>query len=177
LRLWFSPVGNDSHSGHTGAEFLPQRSGVTLKDNAEELLTNVMAAVAGSKAAELDAKMSEALRNILFGPTMKEDLASRNIFRGRELNVPTCGGVAKCLGLTAHAQVCSGQKLASVHAAVVHMRTAWYTELLVLHVRCLAAMHEAMHECGRLHCLSCMYVVWQPWMNVGGCTKSTRWCA
>ena len=50
-------------------------------------------------ASEIDGKLSDALRNFLFGRAEGEDLVGRNIFRGRELGVPTYAGVAQCFGL------------------------------------------------------------------------------
>lgn len=80
--------------------------GVSVKPGANALLENVLQQVATNKAAEMDGKMSDALRNILFGPTFQEDLASRNIFRGRDLNVGTYGFVAKCFGKKVNQAVC-----------------------------------------------------------------------
>lgn len=56
-------------------------------------------------AGELDGKMSESLRDILFGIEMSEDLCSRNIFRGRDLHIPSYAGLAECYGLVPDNQV------------------------------------------------------------------------
>jgi len=72
---------------------------LTYKPNANTLLSNIMLQLSTTKANEVDGKLSDALRNFLFGRDMGEDLAGRNIFRGRELGIPTYGGLAKCYGL------------------------------------------------------------------------------
>ena len=59
-----------------------------------------------TSANEIDGKLSDALRDFLFGRDMGEDLAGRNIFRGRELGVPTYGGVAQCFGTPVDTTVC-----------------------------------------------------------------------
>ena len=60
-------------------------------------LARLLTAVAGTPANEIDGKFSSALRNSLFG-MFGEDLASRNLFRGRELGVPGYAALAKCFG-------------------------------------------------------------------------------
>eukprot|EP00892_Ulva_mutabilis_P004032 jgi/Ulvmu1/1/UM001_0001.1 len=83
----------------------PAAPSVTYKSNANTLLSNIMLQLSTTSANEIDGKLSDALRNFLFGRDMGEDLAGRNIFRGRELGVPTYGGVAECFGLEADATV------------------------------------------------------------------------
>ena len=83
----------------------PSRPTVTYKANANSLLSNIMLQLSTTSANEVDGKLSDALRNFLFGRDMGEDLAGRNIFRGRELGVPTYAGVAECFGRTADATV------------------------------------------------------------------------
>eukprot|EP00892_Ulva_mutabilis_P000477 jgi/Ulvmu1/1042/UM104_0028.1 len=80
----------------TGADASPT---VSYRSDANTVISNIMLQLSTTPAAEIDGKLSDALRNFLFGPDMGEDLAGRNIFRGRELGVPTYGGVAQCFGL------------------------------------------------------------------------------
>lgn len=51
-------------------------------------------------AGELDGRMSESLRDILFGLDMSHDLCSANIFRARDLHLPSYAGIAQCYGVT-----------------------------------------------------------------------------
>eukprot|EP00892_Ulva_mutabilis_P008880 jgi/Ulvmu1/6364/UM290_0001.1 len=51
-------------------------------------------------ANEIDGRLSDALRNFLFGRSEGQDLAGRNIFRSRELGLPTYAGMAECFGIT-----------------------------------------------------------------------------
>ena len=73
---------------------------VTYKANAEINIANIMSKLSTTRANEIDGKLSDALRNFLFGHDEAQDLAGRNIFRGRELGVPTYEGMAKCYGTT-----------------------------------------------------------------------------
>jgi hypothetical protein len=75
--------------------------GVGYKANANALLEDIC-----TQASALDGKLSNALRNILFGREMQEDLCARNIFRGRDLAMPSYAGVATCFGVTPDATVC-----------------------------------------------------------------------
>ena len=50
-----------------------------------------------SLANEIDGKFSDTLRNFLFG-TVLEDLFSRNVFRGRDMQVPQYDELAACFG-------------------------------------------------------------------------------
>lgn len=56
------------------------------------------------QAAERDGKFSDALRNVLFGPqngtAFGEDLASRNIYRGRDLGYGSWASLVECWGTT-----------------------------------------------------------------------------
>ena len=47
---------------------------------------------------EIDGRFSDALRNTLFGE-FGEDLASRNLFRGREVGIEGYSGLARCFGI------------------------------------------------------------------------------
>eukprot|EP00892_Ulva_mutabilis_P006087 jgi/Ulvmu1/3850/UM018_0067.1 len=82
---------------------------VTYKAGAEAALGNIMTQLATSSANHIDGKLSDALRNFLFGREEGEDLAGRNIAlaaaRGRELGIPTYGGHAECFGTAADASV------------------------------------------------------------------------
>eukprot|EP00892_Ulva_mutabilis_P011613 jgi/Ulvmu1/8824/UM049_0004.1 len=86
-------------------DFFLERSGttsmprVTYRPDANSVVSNIMLQLSTTVANEIDGKLSDALRNFLFGRDMGEDLAGRNIFRGRDLGVPTYAGVAECFGL------------------------------------------------------------------------------
>lgn len=79
------------------------RPSVAYKDNADAMVSNIMQQLSTSSANEIDGKLSDALRNMLFD--LGEDLAGRNIFRGRDLGLPTYAGLAECYGTTPNAQV------------------------------------------------------------------------
>lgn len=79
---------------------------VTYKSNSDSLLTEIMQKLSTTTANEIDGKLSDALRNDLFGHGEGEDLAGRNIFRGRDLGIPTYAGLAECFGIKHDAKVC-----------------------------------------------------------------------
>ena len=83
----------------------PAAPAVTYKASAEADITSIMMKLSTTKANEIDGKLSDALRNELFGRSEGQDLAGRNIFRGRELGLPTYAGLAECYGTTPDAQV------------------------------------------------------------------------
>lgn len=89
---------------------------ITYRDDAESDITNIMTQLSTTRANEVDGKLSDALRNFLFGHEDAEDLAGRNIFRGRELGIPTYGGLAACFGLEHDATVCHAAALAAAPA-------------------------------------------------------------
>lgn len=78
---------------------------IAVKDDAEDNIELILMGFCTEPSAELDGKMSDALRNAPFGKNFQEDLASRNIFRGRDLSVPSYAGIAKCFGVQPDAQV------------------------------------------------------------------------
>lgn len=90
----------------------PSGISVTFRPDADNLIDRLMSNLANSKANQLDGKISDALRNTLFGrpagdnPMGGQDLVGRNIFRSREVNLPTYAGLAECFGITPDAQVC-----------------------------------------------------------------------
>jgi hypothetical protein len=85
--------------------FLEQdEASVTLRSDAEERLVELLRAVATSKANQVDGKLSDTLRNTLFG-AFGEDLASRNIFRGRDVGLVDYADIAKCYGTTPDSKV------------------------------------------------------------------------
>eukprot|EP00892_Ulva_mutabilis_P004920 jgi/Ulvmu1/27/UM001_0028.1 len=86
----------------TGPDDAPS---VTYKADAESNVANIMTKLSTTTANEIDGKLSDALRNLLFGHSEAQDLAGRNIFRGRELGVPTYAGMAECFGITPDATV------------------------------------------------------------------------
>ena len=67
-------------------------------------------AVATSRANDLDGKFADSLRNFLFGahPGRKfgEDLATRNMFRSRDVGMMDYEGLAKCYGVKPISTVC-----------------------------------------------------------------------
>ena len=73
---------------------------MTYKADAESNIANIMSKLSTTSANEIDGRLSDALRNFLFGRDEAQDLAGRNIFRGRELGVPTYEGMAECYGTT-----------------------------------------------------------------------------
>ena len=87
---------------HSGTAAKPS---VTYKDNAESNLSNIMTQLSKTKANEIDGRLSDALRNFLFGRGEGQDLAGRNIFRGRELGVPSYADLADCFGIKHDATV------------------------------------------------------------------------
>ena len=90
---------------------------VTFRSDADSLIDSLMSNLASSPANELDGAISDALRNFLFGrpgpnnPMGGQDLVGRNIFRSREVNLPTYAGLAECFGVTPDAQVRPGSSL------------------------------------------------------------------
>lgn len=85
--------------------FLEQKDGGwAMRDNANGLLDGLLSNGANNPAAERDGKLSDTLRNTLFGD-FGEDLASRNIFRGRDMDIVDYKDLAKCYGATADAAV------------------------------------------------------------------------
>eukprot|EP00892_Ulva_mutabilis_P005142 jgi/Ulvmu1/29/UM001_0030.1 len=65
-----------------------------------------MSALSTTTANEIDGRLSDALRNLLFGRSEGQDLAGRNIFRSRELGLPTYADMAECFGITPDATGC-----------------------------------------------------------------------
>lgn len=79
-------------------------AGAAAPHAANAKLDSLLAAFAASPMAAMDGRMSDVLRNTLFG-TRGIDLASFNIFRARDLGVPSYSALAKCYGVTPHEQV------------------------------------------------------------------------
>lgn len=79
--------------------FLEQDAdGVTqLKKDANQRLNQVLKSVATTPANKVDGKISDTLRNVLFG-AFGEDLASRNIFRARDVGLLSYKDMVKCYG-------------------------------------------------------------------------------
>lgn len=81
---------------------------IIYQPSADALIDDLVQTLATTTASEVDGKMSNALRNILFGindegdeSAMQQlDLCSFNIFRGRDLHIPTYAGLAECMGIT-----------------------------------------------------------------------------
>ena len=77
--------------------------GQSLKPGAETDFTRIVNGLVFTDCNEFDGRMSNALRNFLFDAG--EDLAGRNIFRGRELGIPQYNVLADCFGVTPDSEV------------------------------------------------------------------------
>jgi hypothetical protein len=66
-----------------------------LKDDAQQRLDELLNAVATTPANKVDGKISNTLRNVLFG-AFGEDLASRNIFRARDVGMVSYRQLTEC---------------------------------------------------------------------------------
>lgn len=76
--------------------FLEQKDGGwAMRPDANRRLDSLVSQAAGNLAAERDGKMADVLRNTLFGE-FGEDLASRNIFRGRDMGIVDYAALAEC---------------------------------------------------------------------------------
>lgn len=76
--------------------FLEQKDGGwAMRKDANKRLDRLLSQGANNLAAERDGKMADTLRNTLFGE-FGEDLASRNIFRGRDMGIVDYAALAKC---------------------------------------------------------------------------------
>jgi hypothetical protein len=73
----------------------------------EQNMKSVFMDAAWSVANEIDGKLSSALRNSLFG-SFGEDLASRNIFRGRDMDLPHYDKISTCFGVNYNQKVRRG---------------------------------------------------------------------
>ena len=111
----------------------PHPSGKKYRDDSDDDIDDMMRALANEKSAELDGKMSNGLRNILFGPFMPEtmmgaeDLCLRNIYRGRDLHLPSYAGLARCYGITPNQRVRSVALLLLFVMLGFHVGTEyWY---------------------------------------------------
>lgn len=65
---------------------------------ASSKLDDVALFSAQSRANQIDGKLSDTLRNTLFGD-FGEDLGSRNMYRSRDMRVPSYGTLAACFGV------------------------------------------------------------------------------
>lgn len=83
----------------TDAGGTPDEPTVSLKPDAESRFTRIVRGLSTTPCKEFDGRMSDALRNALFGAAAGEDLAGRNIFRGRQIGVPQYGELAQCFGI------------------------------------------------------------------------------
>lgn len=96
-------VGNltNNKAPHLQRNFLTNEDGgVGYKPDAGSHMDNILGQLCVTEAAAMDGKMSDALRLILFGEEFQEDLCARNIFRAREMEMPTYAGIASCFGVT-----------------------------------------------------------------------------
>ena len=111
--LFTSPVGDKSLSDvFAGAAYRFGHSMVgnsvghipllDLFFNAQDLQTNGISfyidLAAKTPAQKVDVKVVDGLRNIMFG---SEDLVTRNLFRGRDMGLPTYREIANCYGFPA----------------------------------------------------------------------------
>ena len=78
---------------------------VTFRTDADTVLDDLVSALAASPANEMDGRVSDAMRNNLFGLDEGQDLVGRNIFRSRDVALPTYAGLAQCFGITPDATV------------------------------------------------------------------------
>eukprot|EP00892_Ulva_mutabilis_P005792 jgi/Ulvmu1/3585/UM169_0003.1 len=78
----------------------PEGPEVSFRPDADTFLDSLVRNLATSPANELDGKISDAIRNTLFGRIAGEDLVGRNIFRSRDVALPTYAGLAECFGIT-----------------------------------------------------------------------------
>lgn len=65
---------------------------------ASHKLDDVALFAAQSRANQIDGKLTDTLRNTLFG-SFGEDLAARNIYRGRDMRLKSYRDVAECFGV------------------------------------------------------------------------------
>lgn len=109
----------------------PAGLSVTFRPDADALIDDLMSNLAASPANELDGQISDALRNSLFGRPSPDnamggqDLVGRNIFRSREVNLPTYAGLAECFGIPPDAQVrsaCMGYMHAGMCCMAMRVR-------------------------------------------------------
>lgn len=72
--------------------------------NAEPILDHgiepILNAIQSTATQQCDAKVVDALRNFLFGPAAGEDLVTRNLFRARDMQIPTYTQLTTCYGTT-----------------------------------------------------------------------------
>jgi hypothetical protein len=73
-------------------------------------LDNLLSATAREAMADMDGEMADSVRNALFGSL---DLASFNIFRSREIALPSYANLARCYGVTPRPEVRGFSNLAS----------------------------------------------------------------
>lgn len=76
---------------------------MNFKNSAGKDIDHIFQDLATTECMEFDGKLSGALRNNLF--MQKHDLAGRNIYRGRDLGIPTYAGLARCFGVDPHQDV------------------------------------------------------------------------
>eukprot|EP00892_Ulva_mutabilis_P000383 jgi/Ulvmu1/10345/UM061_0028.1 len=78
--------------------FLEQKDGGwAMRSDANKRLDRLLSQGCKNLAAERDGKLSDTLRNTLFGD-FGEDLASRNIFRARDMGIVDYKDLASCYG-------------------------------------------------------------------------------
>jgi hypothetical protein len=86
--------------------YLSKESGYSeLTRTATADMDDLVRDVASYRCAELDGKISDALRNTLFGE-VGHDLATRNIFRGRDMGLASYADLARCYGTVLDPKVC-----------------------------------------------------------------------
>lgn len=87
------------------AFFLAQNAtNVAVRSTAEDNIARLFNGLATEAAGEPDGRLSDSLRNILFGFRHQEDLAARNIFRCRDLGLSSYANMARCFGVEPHAR-------------------------------------------------------------------------
>jgi hypothetical protein len=92
--------------------FISSAEGTSQPEMANQRMDQLLSSAATSLANEIDGRLSDAVRNTLFG-AFGEDLASRNLFRSRELGLPTYSSLAECFGTAPDMQVCTSSPAGS----------------------------------------------------------------
>ena len=119
----------------------------------------MLQACADNSANEIDGRFSDALRNTLFGE-FGEDLASRNLFRGREVGIEGYSGLARCFGFEPRPSVrchclcllcCVDQQIWSPVAPPVLYTTAWHTAALPPCPHCCVTALPTLLRCRLAH--------------------------
>jgi hypothetical protein len=116
-------VGRFSTPGLFGSEkffLVSSANGTSSPDAINKKMNELLSSAASTRANEIDGRFSDAIRNTLFG-SFGEDLASRNLFRGRELGLPGYMELAKCFGTVPNMRVCH------LHSSLLPLSRVYYS--------------------------------------------------